>query len=171
VKILDSESTSLGLGFQVMAAARAAAQGAALEDCLAIAEKARQNSGVYFMVDTLEFLHRGGRIGGAQRFLGTALKMKPLLYIHQGKIESLEQVRTKGKALERIVKLVEEKCAGKNNIRLAGIHANASEDAQWVLDTATAQMLPIETMMAELSPVVGTHVGPGTVALAYITNI
>jgi len=166
--MLDSESTTLALGFQVLAAARAAAQGAGLEDCRAVAEQARANSGVYFMVDTLEFLHRGGRIGGAQRFLGSALKMKPILYMHQGRIESLERVRTKGKALERLVDLVQEKCAGKSNLRLAGIHANAREDAQSVLDNATARMHPIEALIAELSPVVGAHAGPGTVALAYM---
>lgn len=171
VRLLDSESTTLALGFQVLAAARAAEQGASLEDCHDLAETARQNSGVYFMVDTLEFLHRGGRIGGAQRFLGTALKMKPILHMHEGKIESLERVRTKGKALERVVELVQEKCAGKNNLRFAGIHANAEEDAQWVLEKAAEQMNPIETMIAELSPVVGTHAGPGTVALAYMTGI
>lgn len=170
VKIMDSESTSMALGFQVLEAARAAAQGATLDDCIAIAERARRNSGLYFMVDTLEFLHRGGRIGGAQRFLGTALKLKPILYIHQGKIESLERVRTKGKALERLVELVKEKCAGKNNIHLAGIHANALEDANFVLKKAAAQMQPVETLIAELSPVVGTHAGPGTVALAYMAR-
>jgi DegV family protein with EDD domain len=170
VKIFDSESTTLALGFQILAAARAAQQGASLAECFAAAEKARHNSGVYFMVDTLEFLHRGGRIGGAQRFLGTALKMKPILYMHKGKIESLERVRTKGKALERLVDLVEEKCAGKSDVRLAGIHANAFDDANWVLENATARLSPIETLVAELSPVVGTHAGPGTVALAYQTG-
>ena len=171
VELFDSQSTTLALGFQVLAAARAAEQGASLKECLAVAEKARQNSGVYFMVDTLEFLHRGGRIGGAQAFLGMALKMKPILYMHEGKIASLERVRTKGKALERLVQLVEEKCAGKSNVHLAGIHANAAQDAQWVLEKAARQIKPVETLLAELSPVVGIHAGPGTVALAYMSEI
>ena len=171
VALFDSQTTTLALGLQVLAAARAAAQGASLDECLAVVEAARANSGVYFMVDTLKFLHRGGRIGGAQRFLGTALKMKPILYMHAGKIESLERVRTTSKALERLVELVQEKCEGKNQIRLAGIHADSEENARWVLEKASAQINPLETLFADLSPVVGTHAGPGTVALAYMTGM
>jgi DegV family protein with EDD domain len=171
VEIFDSQTTTLAMGFQVLTAARAAANGASLADCLQAAEQARLNSGVFFMVDTLEFLHRGGRIGGAQRFLGTALGTKPILYMHEGKIESLERVRTKSKALNRMVELVEEKCAGKSSIRLASVHANAYEDSQNILEKASQLLHPVETLIADLSPVVGIHVGPGTVALAYMTGI
>ena len=76
IKIFDTTSTSLGMGWQVVETARAAQQGASMTECLAIAEKARANSGIVFVVDTLEFLHRGGRIGGAARFMGTALGLK-----------------------------------------------------------------------------------------------
>jgi len=171
VEIKDSLTVTLPTGFQVLAAARAAADGATLAECCQIAEQVRCNSGVYFMVDTLEFLHRGGRIGGAQRFLGTALGTKPILYIHEGKIESLERVRTKGKALDRLVELVVEKCVEKTNIRLACVHANANEDALAVLGKASRQLAPIETIISDLSPVIGLHVGPGTVALAYATGL
>jgi DegV family protein with EDD domain len=171
VEIKDSLTVTLPTGFQVLAAARAAADGATLAECNQVAEQVRCNSGVYFMVDTLEFLHRGGRIGGAQRFFGTALGTKPILYIHEGKIESLERVRTKSKALDRLVELVVEKCAGKNNIRLACEHANANKDAQSVLEKTSRQLGPIETIISELSPVIGLHVGPGTVALAYETGL
>ncbi|HEY6072029.1 MAG TPA: DegV family protein, partial [Anaerolineales bacterium] len=79
VTLIDSNSTAMAMGFQVLAAARAVRDGANLADAVAIAEKAREHTGVFFAVDTLEFLHRGGRIGGAQRFIGTALNMKPVL--------------------------------------------------------------------------------------------
>ena len=79
IEIFDSKSTAMAMGFQVLAAVRAAMDGASLNDCLAIVEKARDNTGILFAVDTLEFLHRGGRIGGASRYLGTALQLKPLL--------------------------------------------------------------------------------------------
>jgi DegV family protein with EDD domain len=171
VEIFDSETTTLAMGFQVLAAARAAADGASLEECLAVAEQARQKSGVYFMVDTLEFLYRGGRIGGGARFLGTALNMKPILYVHKGKIESLERVRTKGKALDRLIELVAEKCEGKNPIRLASSHATSPEDARVLLEKAKERLNPVETLIGDLSPVIGTHVGPGTVALAYMAGM
>lgn len=171
VEIVDSESTIAAMGFQVLAAARAAADCASLEECQKVAELAREKSGVYFMVDTLEFLHRGGRIGGGARFLGTALNMKPILYINGGKIESLERVRTKGKALDRMLDIVAEKCAGKTPIHLASAHANSLEDAQALLEKAKGRLGPIETFTGELSPVIGTHTGPGTVALAYMAGM
>lgn len=171
IEIFDSQTTTMAMGFQVLAAARAAAEGASLKDCLAIAEQARQHTGVHFVVDTLEFLHRGGRIGGAQRFLGTALNMKPILRMREGKIEAQERVRTKGKALERLIEMVVEECHGKDPISLAGLHAKSPAEAQTVLEKASALLDPAETFVSELSPVIGTHVGPGTIALAYLAGM
>lgn len=171
IEILDSETTTLAMGLQVLVTARAAADGASLEECCAVAEQARQNTGVYFMVDSLEFLYRGGRIGGGARFLGTALNMKPILYMHKGRIESLERVRTKGKALDRLIELVAEKCDGKNPIRLASSHAASLEEAQTLVEKAKERLNPMETIIGDLSPVIGSHVGPGTVALAYMAGM
>jgi DegV family protein with EDD domain len=171
VEIVDSGSTTLGMGFLVMAVARAAADGASFTECRAIAEKLRANIGVYFMVDTLEFLYRGGRIGGGQRFLGTALNMKPILYVNNGKLESLEKVRTKGKALDRMIDIVAEKCAGKSPIWMSAVHANAPDEAQITLEKIKERLNPEESFLAELSPVIGTHTGPGTVSLSYLTGM
>lgn len=168
LEIFDSETTSMALGFQALAAARAAEDGASTAECLAVAEKARQNSGVVFVVDTLEFLHRGGRIGGASRYLGTALKLKPLLTIEDGKIEALERVRTKKKAHARLLDIIVERLTGKSNIRLSTLHANAKDDAQALLEQIKGRLDIVESVGSEVSPVVGTHVGPGTVGLAYI---
>jgi len=167
VTIVDSFATSMSLGLIVLAAARAAENGATLSECLAVTEKTRRNSGLFFAVDTLEFLHRGGRIGGAQRFIGSVLNLKPILALEEGKVEGVERVRTKSKAHERVIKLIAEKTNGKSNIRLAALHANASEDARTLLDRAAQQLKPIETIFTEVSPVVGSHTGPGTVGLAY----
>jgi DegV family protein with EDD domain len=139
-----------------------------MAECLAAAEKARQNSGVVFAVDTLEFLHRGGRIGGASRYLGTALQLKPLLTIEEGKIEALERVRTKKKAQARLSDIIVERLAGKTNIRLATLNANAVEDANALLERTSSRLEVVEKVYSEVSPVIGTHVGPGTVGLAYI---
>ena len=168
IEIFDSESTAMALGFQALAAARAAADGASIDECLAVAEKARRNAGVLFAVDTLEFLHRGGRIGGASRYLGTALQLKPLLTLVGGKIEPLERVRTKKKAHARLSDILVERLAGKSNIRLATLHANAEDDARALLERVQGRLDLVETVSSEVSPVVGTHVGPGTVGLAYI---
>lgn len=167
VMLVDSQSTAMALGFQVLAAARAMEAGASLQECAAIAEKAHEQSGVFFAVDTLEFLHRGGRIGGAQRFIGAALNMKPILAVKEGKVEGVERIRTKSKAHDRVLELVAEQVKGKSNIRLATLHANAAEDAKNLLSRAAAELAPVETLLTEVSPVVGTHAGPGTVGLAY----
>jgi DegV family protein with EDD domain len=167
IEIFDSKTTAMALGFQALAVARAAAAGASMAECLAVAQKVRQNTGVVFVVDTLEFLHRGGRIGGASRYLGTALKLKPLLTLEDGAIEALERVRTKQKAQKRLVEIILERLSGKENMRLATLHANAKEDARALMDQMTGQLDLVETVESEVSPVIGTHVGPGTVGIAY----
>ena len=142
-----------------------------MADCKALAEKARQHVGVYLTVDTLEFLHRGGRIGGAQRFLGTALNLKPILAIEDGHVEAVERVRTRGKALDRVVELVVEKCAGKSPVHMATLHADSEADAKVMLDKITPLVNPVESVFAAVSPAVGANAGPGTVGLAWMAGM
>jgi DegV family protein with EDD domain len=169
IELVNSKSAAMELGFQVLAAVRAADAGKSFEEVVALADDAKNYTGVYFVVDTLEFLHRGGRIGGAKRLIGTALSMKPILNVVDGRIESFESVRTKKKAFARLLDVVEQEAAGKPNIRLASLHAAAEEDARYLLDQARERLNPIEAFMSEVSPAVGTHVGPGTVGIAFST--
>jgi DegV family protein with EDD domain len=171
ISIVDSNSTAMAMGFQVLLAARAAQNGANLTVCQDLAEKAREHTGVYFVVDTLEFLRRGGRIGGAQALLGSALNIKPILELRDGRIESVEKVRTKGKAIERMIDLVAKHVAGRTPVRLATLHANAEVEARAALNAATLLLEPIETVFASVSPVIGTHAGPGTIGLAFMAGI
>lgn len=171
VTFVDSNSTAMAMGFQVLAVARAVADGANLDDAVALAEKAREHTGVYFAVDTLEFLHRGGRIGSAKRFLGTALNVKPVLAVIDGRVEPVEQIRTKKKALDRVFELVSEQTKGKTPVRLATLHANAADEARALLDQAAEQLGSVETVFSEVSPVIGTHAGPGTIGLAYMAGM
>jgi DegV family protein with EDD domain len=171
IEIVDSEATSMATGFHILMVARAAQQGASLAECKALAEKAREHTGVIFAVDTLEFLHRGGRIGGGSRFLGTALNIKPILELSDGKVEAVERVRTRNKSLQRLVAMVTERTAGKQPVRLAALHANAANEAKLMLEQAIQQMNPVETFLTQVSPVVGTHAGPGTVGLAYMAGM
>ena len=171
IELIDTETTSMAMGFQVLAVARAAQDGASMADCKALADKARSRTGIYLTVDTLEFLHRGGRIGGAQRFLGTALNLKPILMVEGGRIEPVERVRTRNKALDRVVELVAEKCAGKSQVRVATLHADAQSDGKYLLDKIVPLVNPVETVFAAVSPAVGANAGPGTVGLAFMTDI
>ena len=168
VTLVDSLTTAMALGFHATAAAKAAAQGASVNECVKIAEEAQKNSGVYFVVDTLEFLHRGGRIGGGKRFLGSALNIKPILTVEEGKVEAAGSVRTKVKAVKHIVELVHEKCKGKGDVHLATLHANAESEARELLSTAGQGLNVVESVLSEVSPAIGTHTGPGTVGLAFL---
>ena len=171
IEIFDSDNAAMAMGFQVLEAARAAKSGAGLAECKAAAENARQHVGVVFAVNTLEFLHRGGRIGGGTRFLGTALNIKPILEIRDGRVEAVERVRTRSRSLARLVELVEERTRGQRPIHLASLHANAPEEARELLNTANGSFGAVECILSEVSPVVGTHAGPGTVGLAYMAGI
>jgi DegV family protein with EDD domain len=171
IAIVDSNSTAMAMGFHVLMAARAAEAGANLDDCRKIAEKARDHTGVFFVVDTLEFLRRGGRIGGAQALLGSALNIKPILELRDGRIESVEKVRTKRKALDRMIDLVIQQVANRTPVRLATLHANAENEAHAALSEAALRLQPIESVFASVSPVIGTHAGPGTIGIAYMAGM
>ena len=172
IEIIDSQFTSIPLAYMVLSAARAAKKGASLEECKEIVQTIRANTQVYFAVDTLEFLHRGGRIGGASRFLGTALNLKPILYLNDGKVEALERVRTLKKAHKRLIELLETDVNGRTPINMMGVvSAAAQESASHLLNKIEKHFNPGEVMMANLSPVLGTHVGPGTVGVAYVAGV
>lgn len=171
IALVDSLSTSMALGFHVLSAARAAQAGENLHNCEKVAIEAQKHTGVFFMVDTFEFLRRGGRIGGATALLGSALNIKPILTLVEGRIEPAEKVRTKGKALERMIELVAENIAGRSPVRLATLHANAKVDALQVLEIATKRLNPEEKILSSVSPAVGAHTGPGTIGLAYMAGM
>ncbi len=167
IEIVDSESSAMGLGYMALAAARAIENGA---DYKAAADAARamvKDMRVLFVVDTLEFLHRGGRIGGAQRLIGSMLSIKPILHLKDGKIEPLASVRTKKKALAHLLNVAKEEMAGKQGIKAAVIHAAAAADAQKLHDQLTGILNPEEMHIVELSPVVGAHVGPKALGVVY----
>lgn len=171
IEIIDSFSTAMAMGFQVLTVARALVDGADLRESLEMARQAREKTGVVFAVDTLEFLHRGGRIGGGTRFLGTALSIKPILEVREGAVEGIEKVRTRAKSLNRLVELIEERIGGKTPVRLATLHANAPDEAKELLKIAEQKIGAIESVFTEVSPVVGTHAGPGTIGLAYMAGM
>ena len=170
IEIVDAQTTAMALGYLDLMTARAAAQGASLAECKAFAEANRSNTGVVFAVDTLEFLHRGGRIGGASRLLGTALGIKPILEIREGVVEPVDKVRTRKKSLARVLELISKKIDNRKPLHLATLHANSKDDAVELLKMAKEQLGGDEFILAEVSPVVGTHAGPGTVGLAFLAG-
>ncbi|MBN1954889.1 MAG: DegV family protein [Anaerolineae bacterium] len=170
IEVVDSLSASMGLGFQAMAAAEAAQNGASVEDVLEEIHRVRYRHHVLFLVDTLEFLHRGGRIGGARRFLGTALRVKPLLHLLDGKIEPLEQVRTKKRAIQRLLEVAVERKGSARVVCAAAIHAHAPEEGWLLQEEAQGLLQPQGSYLSTVSPVLGTHTGPGALGLILYTD-
>lgn len=174
IEIIDSETTGMALGFQALSVARAAANGASLQECKNLALKAKDQTGVLFAVKTLEFLHRGGRIGGASAFLGTMLNLKPILEVADGRIEAAGKVRTMVKAVEKATSMVFERAGDTQLLRIAVHHANAREEAEKLLEKITGEISHSkisEVMICEISPVLGTHTGPGALGISYMTGM
>jgi DegV family protein with EDD domain len=171
IELVDSETISMALGYQVLAAARAAEAGGSFEDVVKLAKGAKEYTGIYFVVETLEYLHRGGRIGGASRIFGSALNIKPILWVDDGQVEPLERVRTKGKAVSRLLEILDDKLAGKPNLRVATLHAGVEQEAVDLLKVVEERWATVEGHVTPVSPAVGTHVGPGTVGICYSTDL
>ncbi len=170
IEIVDSRSASLGLGLMAVAAARHAAEG---HDYRAVAEHVRglvPRIRVMFVVDTLEYLHKGGRIGGAKRLVGSVLSIKPVLHIENGQIEPLASVRTKSKAIAHMLEIILGEMQGKQNIHAGIIHAGAPQDADRIREQILAAVQPQELLVNELTPVLGANVGPGVVGMGYYTE-
>ena len=165
VDVIDSRSLGMGMGFGVMAAARAASAGG---DVAAVAEAALRRSlesSIYLYVDTLEFLRRGGRIGAAQAWLGSALTIKPLLHLVDGRLEPLDRVRTTQRAIDRLVEVATAD-AREAPAELAVHHLAAEDRAKDVAERLRAELPDIgEILVSEVGAVVGAHVGPGTVGV------
>jgi DegV family protein with EDD domain len=167
IRVVDSFSTSMGLGFAALAAAKAAAAGQSLDEVVAAAEEVRDGMHLILTVDTLEYLYRGGRIGGAKRLLGTALNIKPLLHLEDGSIEPLAQVRTKRKAITQMLEIAEERLGGKRMAEASILEVNCPEEGAAVARQVKERFgLPV-VYRALVSPVIGSHVGPGTVGIAF----
>jgi DegV family protein with EDD domain len=165
IAIIDSASTVMGLGLMVLAAVRAAAEGKTTSEIVAIVERMISEMNVVFVVDTLEYLQKGGRIGGAAALVGTLLKVKPILCLKDGRVEPLDKVRSKRKALARLLEVVEERVGPGTPIRVAVLHAQVPEEARELEQEVLAHFNCTECYLTEIGPAIGTHTGPGVVGL------
>ena len=155
------------MGLIVVAAARAAAHGKTLTEVAQVAEKTRDKTQLLFVVDTLEYLHKGGRIGGAKRLLGTALNIKPILHFEDGLIQPLSQTRTKKKGIIELLDIAEERLGGKGIGEAAVVHVDCLDEGEKLMEIVKERFNPELIHISDVSPVVGTHVGPGGLGLAF----
>ncbi|MHB1067273.1 MAG: DegV family protein [Candidatus Nanopelagicales bacterium] len=164
VRVVDSRSIAMGLGFAVMSGARAARAGADGDQVARAVEERAAAAGVFFYVDTLEYLRRGGRISTARAAVGQALKVKPLLRVVDGHVVPLEQVRTAGRALARLEDLAAE-AAGDRAVEIAVQHLGSPDRAATLAASLRARLAGASVVECAVGGVVGAHVGPGMVAV------
>lgn len=160
VKVIDSAGAGGHLGFQALAAARAVAGGEDVDGVLERVRQARQEVKLWFLVDTLEYLRRGGRIGGAAAWIGSALDIKPILTV-ESEIKAVERVRTRKRGIERLIELMRQR-RSLGADRWFVQHAHAHEDADQMVERLSEVFSRPPEFVSEVGPVIGTHVGPGT---------
>ncbi|HHT70373.1 MAG TPA: DegV family protein [Firmicutes bacterium] len=171
IRIIDSRITCLGLGFMVEEAAHLRAAGKTVDETVARIQELVANMTAYFMVDDLNYLRRGGRIGAAAATFGSLLQVKPILTMKDanGVINVQEKVRTQKKALARLVELTATDCTGADKVTATVLHADNLATAVQ-LDKVLREALPkAEIVLSEFGPVIGTHVGPGAVGIIFHT--
>ncbi|WP_134772730.1 DegV family protein [Ornithinimicrobium flavum] len=168
VDVVDSGVLGMALGYAACTGARAAADGGGMEEVVRAVEARAAGTRTWFYVDTLEHLRRGGRIGRAQALLGSALAIKPLLTVRDGEVAAQEKVRTRAKALSRLVEHAAEAVAdagGPGSGVEVAVHELAAREAAEELASTLAGRTGVEPEIVELDPVVGSHTGPGTLAV------
>jgi DegV family protein with EDD domain len=171
VRVLDSKSNSMSLGWQVLAAARVREGGGSVEEMIEAADQARSSMVFLITLNTLEYLHKGGRIGGASRFIGNLLNLKPQISVnHQtGEVEAGRRSRTRKKSL---ADLFDDFCSSINpgtGLRVAVLHNAAQEEAREIASRIESELKPQELIVSIVSPVLGVHTGPGAVAICGYT--
>jgi DegV family protein with EDD domain len=168
VRVIDSRTIGMAMGYPVLAAAEVAAEGADVDEVAQVAEKRCAASSAFFYVDTLEYLRLGGRIGAAAALVGSALSMKPLLHIDDGRIAPLEKVRTASRALARLADVAVQ-AAGAGPVDVAVHHLTSPDRARELADRLAGRVQGLRHMqLSEVGAVVGAHVGPGMLGVAVV---
>jgi DegV family protein with EDD domain len=170
VKVFSSDSNSMGLGFQVLAAARAAREGKDLEEVLTILEQVKQTSGVVFAAPHIKYLLQGGRINHIQYYFASILNLIPIMEIKNGPIKPVERVRRSKNLIPRLLDLVADRLENDRPLRMAVVHVDAEAQAWELAKAVRKRFSPDELITTELTPVLGIHAGPDALGLAYSTG-
>jgi DegV family protein with EDD domain len=168
VELVDSKNVGMGMGIIALEAAVQAAEGVNLKEIVRLAHEAVDKSRQWVVVDTLEYLHRGGRVSGSKKMIGTMLSMKPLLHVVEGRIELFGTVRTFRKAIKTMLDIIEVEVKTKKKLLMSISHADSPSLAQQTAATVRERFSPDALYIVEASPVISTHTGPGAVAISHL---
>jgi len=168
VTIIDSKSNTMGLGWQVLACARARESGADVSEIVSIVDNVREHLHLHVLLDTLEYLFKGGRIAGAAKLVNNVLKIKPQIRVNHatGSVEPVDISRTRAKAIESLYSAFTKKLDLTKPLRIAILHNDALEEAKTLAEKIITELKPVELIIALTSPVLGVHTGPQAIALA-----
>ncbi|WP_376789492.1 DegV family protein [Thermoflexus sp.] len=166
IHVVDTHWISVPQGMLVLEAARMARAGATAREILERLEFMRSRMVFYFVLDTLEYLAKGGRVSNIQALMGNLLQLKPILKLHEGRIEAHERVRTTQRARARLLELIREYARGRRDLRIGVMHTRLPEVAEAIARTLHEEFQPVEILVAEAGPAVATHAGPGGLGLA-----
>jgi DegV family protein with EDD domain len=166
IQVLNCHTAAMGQGFVVLAAARKAAEGASMEAVAARARDVAAKMNLLATIGTLEYLHRGGRIGSAATLLGTALQIKPVLYVADGHVDVFARPRTKSKAIRVMLDYIAEQANGQP-LHVAVLHADVPEEAERLRQEIAREFHCDELYVTELTPVMGAHTGPGVLGIVF----
>lgn len=167
ISVIDSKITSSGQARLVLAACEMIEQGLDKETIVEKLNVMVESIKAYFIVDSLDHLHRGGRISGVSALIGSLLQVKPILHVQDGKLELLEKVRTRKKSLARITELVKTAQDPNKHLTLTIVYTDNPSDAAEVAEQAKANFPGASIATAQIGPVIGTHVGPGLIGFIY----
>jgi DegV family protein with EDD domain len=165
VEVFDSATITLGTGYMVLEAARAAEAGQSRESILQRLEEIRDNMCLFFTPATLKYLRMSGRVGRLKTAFASLLDIKPVVKIEDGLLEACQNVRTRSKAVNRVLELTEEKMGTTDPINVGVIHARAPQEGQALLEKAQARFNCQEIMIGDLAASLAAHAGPGAVGL------
>jgi len=167
VEVIDTLNVSMCQGWMAIEAARAALAGQSLGDIVNQVKKMMPITRMIQTADTLKYLYMGGRIGRAKHLVGSLLNIKPLIGMEDGVIVPLGQARSRMKAYGAMVEMVEAAIGTMGQIKIAYVHAAAQEEAEKIKDLIERRLTCVESLIAELSPALGVHTGPGTAGVCY----
>ncbi len=163
----DTEISCMVQGFYALEAAEMAREGKGPRDILARLDEMKQSMKAYIMVDDLTNLQKGGRLSGAQALIGSLLQVKPILHFENKVIVPFEKVRTRKKALNRVVDLLDEVAKNNEPMRVVVIHANRPEEAEMLQQELSAKYANVECIVSYFGPVIGTHLGEGAIGIGW----
>jgi len=169
IEVIDTKTAMMAQGFAVLAAAKTAAAGGSMADVAKAARNTAARTHIFWAMDTLEYLKKGGRVSLPQAVLASWLQVKPItgINVSTGKVEPLARVRTKAKVMDKLIEMMDERVNGTGPLHVAVMHGDATEEAEKLKKMVAVKYNPVELMLSEITPVIGTHTGPGTLGLAF----